>query len=247
MGRESKSVGQGDCTMISERKFSNSFSSFWNELLPIADSFVRRMNLSLERYCQPTESVLAIDGDRRSVINELSFRLFMIRSKGNKLSSNEKIELSITVSKYIEKLAPNINIALPISNDELNEAESLSSSLAAYFSSREIQSLMFWPDFRGCGRIHACKGDIISNNKLIEVKAGDRHFRITDIRQMITYLSLNSISKQYTIDNIALVNPRNGLSFETSVEVMIEDCSRRKAVDVFGDIIDFLSAEVIST
>jgi len=233
--------------MISERKFSNSFLSFWNELLPTADSFVRRMNLSLDRYCQPTESMVLTDRDRRSVINELSFRLFMNLSKGKKLSSNEKLELSIKVSNYIEKLAPNINIVLPISQEELNEAESLSSSLTAYFSSREIRVLKFWPAFRGCGRIHACKGDIISNHKLIEVKAGDRHFRITDIRQLITYLSLNSISKQYVIEKIALVNPRNGLSFETTVEFLIEDCSRRKPVDVFGDIIDFLSTEVIST
>jgi len=233
--------------MISERKFSNSFSSFWNELLPTADSFVRRMNLSLDRYCLPTESIFETNRDRRSVINELSFRLFMNLAKGKELSSNDKMELSVKVSHYIEKLAPNINTDLPISQEDLSEAESLSSSLTAYFSDHEISKLRFWPVFRGCGRIHACKGDIKSNDKLIEVKAGDRHFRITDIRQIITYLSLNSISKQYVIEHIALVNPRKGLSFETTVEILIEDCSRRKPVDVFGDIIDFLSTEVIST
>lgn len=233
--------------MISERKFSNSFSSFWNELLPTADSFVRRMNLSLERYCPPTESILETDPDRRSVINELSFRLFMNLAKGKKLSSTDKTKLSIEVSNYIKKLAPNINITLPISKEELNEAESLSSSLTEYFSDLEIKTLMFWPAFKGCGRIHLCKGDIISKDKLIEVKAGDRRFRITDVRQIITYLSLNSISKQYVLEHMALVNPRNGLSFETTVENLIDDCSRRKPVDVFGDIIDFLSTEGIST
>jgi hypothetical protein len=233
--------------MISERKFSKSFSSFWNELLPTADSFVRRMNLSLYRYCLPTESKLETDRDRRSVINELSFRLFMEVAKGKELSFNDKMELSVKVSNYIEKLAPNINIDLPISEEELKEAESLSSSLADYFLDSRISELNFWPSFRGCGRIHTCKGDIISNDKLIEVKAGDRHFRITDIRQIITYLSLNSISKQYVIEHIALVNPRKGLSFETTVEILIEDCSLKKPVDVFGDIIDFLSTEVIST
>ena len=233
--------------MISERKLSNSFSSFWNELLPTADSFVRRMNLSCERYCLPTDSSFDINRDRRAVINELSFRLFMGAAKEKELSPSDKMELFVKVSHYIEKLAPNIKIELPISLEELNEAESLSFSLNAYFSDRERPKLQFWPVFRGCGRIHACKGDILSNDKLIEVKAGDRHFRITDIRQIITYLSLNSISKQYVIERIALVNPRTGLSFETTVEILIEDCSRRKPVDVFGDIIDFLSTEVIST
>jgi hypothetical protein len=233
--------------VISERKFSNSFSSFWNELLPTADSFVRRMNLSLERYCLPTESRFEVNRDRRSVINELSFRLFMSLAKGKKLSIKDKMKMSLEVSHYIEKLAPNINIDQPISKEELEEAESLSSALAQYFSGASLNKLRFWPIFRGCGMINACKGDIITDDKLVEVKAGDRHFRITDFRQVIAYLTLNSISKQYDTQHIALVNPRKGLFFETTVEVLIEGCSQRKSVDVFGDIIDFLSSEVVST
>ncbi|MBW1613148.1 MAG: hypothetical protein JRJ57_04065 [Deltaproteobacteria bacterium] len=233
--------------MISERKFSNSFSSFWNELLPTADSFVRRMNLSLERYCLPIESRFEVNRDRRSVINELSFRFFMSLARGKKLSASDKMKISFEVSHYIERLAPNINIDQPISKEEIEESESLSSALTQYFSKDELNKLWFWPDFRGCGRINSCKGDIITGDKLVEVKAGDRRFRITDVRQVITYLSLNSISKQYDIQHIALVNPRKGLFFETTVEILIEDCSQRKPVDVFGDIVDFLSSEVVST
>lgn len=232
--------------MISERKFSNSYSSFWNELLPTADSFVRRMNLSLERYCYPIESKLESDRDKRAVINELAFRLFMKLAKGIELSDSEKIDLSDSVSNYIEKLAPNINISRPISKEEINEAESICTALATFFTARKFSALEFWPTFKGCGRMQACKGDIINDDKLIEVKAGDRHFRITDIRQVITYLSLNSISKQYAIEQIVLVNPRKGVFFETTVEILIEDCSRRKPGDVFGDIIDYLSAETVS-
>lgn len=233
--------------MISERKFSNSFSSFWKELLPTADSFVRRMNLSLKRYCLPTKSTFEVNRDRRSVINELSFRLFMSLAKEKKLSVSDRMEMSLEVSRYIERLAPNINIDQPISEEEFEEAGSLSSALAQYFSEIGLNKLRFWPIFRGCGRISSCKGDIITNDKLVEVKAGDRHFRITDVRQVIAYLTLNSISKQYDIQHISLVNPRKGLFFETTVEVLLEDCSQRKPVDVFGDIIDFLSSEVVST
>lgn len=232
--------------MISERKFSNSFSSFWSELLPTADSFIRRMNLSLERYCQSTESSLEIDRDKRAVINELAFRFFIKLAKGVELSDRKKVDLAESVSDYIEKLASNIKINRPILKEEIKEAESICGSLATYFTTREFSSLKFWPTFKGCGRMQACKGDILRNNKLIEVKAGDRQFRMTDIRQVITYLSLNSISKQYTIEQIALVNPRKGVFFETTVDILIEECSRRKPVDVFGDIIDYLSAETIS-
>jgi hypothetical protein len=233
--------------MISERKFSTSFSSFWNELLPTADSFLRRMNLSLERYCLPTESRFETNRDRRAVINELSFRLFIALAKGKEISFKDKMELAVTVSNYIENLSPNIKIEQPVSKEELSEAEDLADSLKSYFTKSEILSLNFWPLLQGCGKMHACRGDIINNNKLIEVKAGDRHFRMTDIRQIITYLSLNSISKQFVLENIALVNPRRGLSFETTVENFIENCSQRKPVDIFGDIIEFLSTENIST
>jgi hypothetical protein len=171
----------------------------------------------------------------------------MATTKKKALSITDKMRLSDEVCQYIERLAPSINFDTPISKEEIKEAETISASLAAYFSTRESEILQFWPYFKGCGRIHACKGDIICDDRLIEIKAGDRHFRITDIRQIITYLSLNSISRQYRIENIALVNPRRGLSFYITVDVLIEDCSRRKPVDVFGDIIDFLSSEIIST
>ena len=157
------------------------------------------------------------------------------------------MEMSLEVSHYIERLAPNINIDQPISKEEIEEAESLSLALAQCFSGTDLNKLRFWPVFKGCGRINSCKGDIISNDKLVEVKAGDRHFRITDVRQVIAYLAMNSISKQYEIQHIALVNPRKGLFFETTVEDLIKNCSQRKPVDVFGDIIDFLSSEVVST
>ncbi len=232
--------------MISERKFANSFSSFWNELLPIADTFVRRINLSLDRFYLPFESTLESNRDIRAVINELSFRLFINMTKKNELSKTDTEVLINEVINYIKRLATNIVIDKPLSSEEYLEAQSLSYSLSNYFTNKEYGSLSFWPTFRGCGKLHACKGDILCNKTLIEVKAGDRLFRVTDIRQIIIYLSLNSISKQYNIENVALVNPRKGLAYKLSVDSLIRDCSRRKPVDVFGDIIDFLSAEILS-
>ena len=78
------------------------------------------------------------------------------------------------------------------------------------------------------------------------MKAGDRHFRITDLRQIIIYLALNFYSQQYQLAKVALVNPRTGKNFECSIDILIESCSGRKSVDVFSDVIDFVSAEVES-
>lgn len=232
--------------MISERKFSNSYSSFWNQILPTADSFVRRLNLACRRFTVPIDSIVPVNGDKRAVINELAFRLFKEKANGKDLSNAAKTELEGKVRLYIERLSPNILKIEALSQAEQIEAEELENALFAYFQSLKLTSLSFWPLFNGCGWLNACKADILCEGKLIEVKAGDRYFRITDIRQIITYLTLNFNSHQYTIDHIALVNPRKGLEFETSVEIFIESCSGRKPVDVFSDIVDFVSAEVRS-
>jgi hypothetical protein len=230
--------------VISERKFSNSYSSFWNQLLPTADSFVRRLNLTCERFTKPIDSSLSVDRDKRAVINELAFRLFKEQANSGKISSGKIISLEQDVRSYIERLAPSIKKLTALSKEELIESEKIAASLSAYFYKPDFKAMTFWPLLKGCGQLDACRADIIYKNKLIEVKAGDRHFRITDLRQIITYLALNFYSQQYQLAYIALVNPRTGKEFECAIDTLIESCSGKKSVDVFSDVIDFLSAEV---
>jgi hypothetical protein len=229
--------------MISERKFSSSYSSFWNQLLPIADSFVRRLNLECERFAEPIESAITVDRDRRAVINELGFRLFKEKAISGEISSDKLISIEQNVRAYIERLAPRVNKLTALSKAELIESEKLAASLSLYFDKPDFSTIQFWPLFKGCGQLDACKADIIYDTKLIEVKAGARHFRITDIRQIITYLALNFYSQQYQLANIALVNPRTGKEYECTIDTLIESCSGRKPVDIFSDVIDFVSTE----
>lgn len=229
--------------MISERKFSNSYTSFWNQLLPTADSFLRQLNLASERFSLPIDSDMPADRDKRAVINELAFRIFKKKAEGFKLSADIVMNIENDVRLYIGRLAPNINNIPALTDNELKESNKLVAALASYFHRVDLKTLVFWPSFKGCGRLGECKGDIIQNDKLIEVKAGDRHFRIIDVRQLIVYLSLNFISNQYILTNIGLVNPRTGLHFECSVDFLIESSSGSKSVDVYSDVIDFISTE----
>jgi hypothetical protein len=232
--------------MISEHKFSNSYSSFWNQLLPIADSFLRHLNLASDRFAAPIASSLPIDRDRRSVINELGFRLFRERAMSGSLSEEKVTSIERAVCEYIERLVPSISKLTALSKAERSEADKIAKSLSSYFFKPDLSTIIFWPQFRGCGQLGACKADIIYKSKLVEVKAGDRQFRVTDMRQIITYLALNFKSQQYRLANIALVNPRTGKEYECTIETLIESCSGRKPVDVFSDIIDFVSTEVMS-
>jgi hypothetical protein len=232
--------------MISERKFSNSYSSFWNQLLPTADSFVRYLNLASERFTVPLDSSLPVNRDKRAVINELAFRVFKEKVNSNTISSSKIMSLEQDVRSYIERLVPNIKKITALSKDELIETDKIAKSLLVYFDNHDFTAIIFWPLLKGCGQLDACKADLIYKNKLIEVKAGDRHFRITDLRQIIIYLALNFYSKQYQLVDVALVNPRTGKEFECSIDDLIESCSGKKSVDVFSDVIDFVSTEVWS-
>jgi len=232
--------------MISERKFSSSYSSFWNQLLPTSDSFIRRLNLVCDRFAKPIDSSLPVDRDKRAVINELAFRIFREKVISSKIGSDKILSLEKEVRLYIEKLAPSIKKLSSLSKAHIKEAENIADSLSTYFYKCDFSKIIFWPYFKGCGQLDACNADIIYKNKLIEVKAGDRHFRISDLRQIITYLSLNFYSQQYHLANISLVNPRTGKEFECTTDTLIESCSGRKSVDVFSDIIDYLSTDVRS-
>ena len=153
-------------------------------------------------------------------------------------------EISNEVIKYIGRLSNNISTIEPLELIELEEALDLAISLSSFFETSNLSSLQFWPTFNGCGCIHKCKGDILYGNTLVEVKAGDRNFRINDIRQVVIYLALNFSSQQYSIKNIELINPRTGLFFQSSVKTIIKECSGKMPVDIFSDIVEFISNEV---
>ena len=56
------------------------------------------------------------------------------------------------------------------------------------------------------------KGDLISSDALFEIKAGDRFFRSVDVRQLIMYGALNSVSQSYQINRLGLFSiPRVGI------------------------------------
>jgi hypothetical protein len=190
-------------------------------------------------------SVLPLDRDRRSVINELGFRLFKEQWQEKRISEKRTREIAEAVQAYIIRLTRSKDrlLKVPLSNQENTEALKLADSLRRFFLRTKDRSLVFWPEFPGCGILHKCVGDVLQGSKLIEVKAGDRTFRMTDIRQVLTYCSLNFASKRYDLRDIVLVNPRRGVFHQTSVADLIVECSATTAVDFFSSVIEFISAE----
>jgi hypothetical protein len=135
------------------------------------------------------------------------------------------------------------SIFSPLNEQETLESKEIAKSLSLYFSRTKEISLTFWPEFPGCGIIQQCKGDIIQGNNLIEVKAGDRTFRITDLRQLLTYCCLNFASKKYDLHSVTLLNPRRGVFYETSIAALVTACTGARAIDFFTDMVAFISTE----
>ena len=77
--------------------------------------------------------------------------------------------------------------------------------------------------------------------ELWEVKSGDRHFRQTDIRQVLTYCALNYASRTRVIDRFSLVNPRAGVIACGTVDDLARAVAASDPQALFEEIVAFLS------
>jgi hypothetical protein len=85
------------------------------------------------------------------------------------------------------------------------------------------------------------QGDVLCGNTLYEVKAGERHFRLADIRQMLCYCALDFSAKSYGIREVALVNPRSGNILREDLDVLCQKLSGASSADVLGEIVNYIS------
>ena len=82
---------------------------------------------------------------------------------------------------------------------------------------------------------------MLGDRTLFEVKAGDRLFRGTDVRQALCYCALGFSAKLYDIDSICLVNPRSGTYFQDDLETLCWKIAGLNAAELLGEIVDYIS------
>lgn len=237
--------------MISERRLVSSHSAFWRNAMPMADAFVRQMNRTLTRVVPPCKS--SFKGIRNSLISELSFRFYSC-------ICNEKISISdllnnvdligsiaSDVCKYISRLERS-EVAVPEMNaEEINEAVALAINLKNSMTySNPGKNILTRPHFIGCGIVDDCEGDILVGTTLYELKNVERDFRLTDIRQLLTYCALNLASRQRDIDTVGLVNARSGLTYKMNVNKLSYLVAGVSADELFGDVIRYITVDTPS-
>lgn len=222
--------------MISEIKFSTNYSSFWREIIPLADNYLRKENLRLERHTIEVRNLTR--PALRGFTNELAFFAFA-KIRKSKIKNYNKKELLISNWKatavYINRI-PNAEKIDEnnVSSEIVNESLEILGNLLSYFTSARNYEVK--PKFAGCGLLDACEGDYIDSSCLYEIKAGDRNFRITDIRQLLIYSALDYSANRNRFEKIGLFNPRTGLFWVRNLNDVLLEVSGQSASEVLPKI-----------
>jgi len=229
--------------MSSETKFSTSHSSFWNALLPMGESYVRAQNARLNRFAKPFHS--AVPAEQRGVINEGAFLIFreaMRRSQHPWSLPAPAVDMLLGQAvNYVESLRQSIRVAPgAVSHAGRHDAIAIAARLHTFFGDR-AERMIIKPRFPGCGWVNEAEGDVLSRYTLYEVKAGERLFRLADIRQVLCYCALDFSSKTYGIKEVSVINPRMGTFIREDLDSLCRKISGTGSANVLSEIIGYIS------
>ena len=230
--------------MISIKKFVNDYNTFWNSLAPMIHQYIVQLNkVHKDSYGFP---VTARDNGDRGLLNETAFLMNRYFFQGyddiDKLFNKAFDEALLK----IERLEGG-NVDKNINRDEtIDIFRSLNNFILEEQAYYITDNVTFSPAFKGCGFLTFCEGDFIIKNSLYEVKAGDRNFKGTDIRQILTYVCLNYISTGRLFEEVVLVNPRRSVFFKASTEDLSYSISGLTIRDFIQRVQEFLIGAEIS-
>lgn len=224
--------------MIGASRFAGVYGSFWRNVTPTIDLFVRKVNIELyERVDDPCD--YPVDPNRSALVSETAFALFdyLSRHDGNRANFFEDF-IERAAAEARRRLALlNVEHILGVLNaDELGAARELFSRLSSFFDDRNGRELVVRPDFPGCGFLDRSEGDVIYGDALFEIKAVDRNFRSLDIKQLITYAAMNHKSESYLFRDIGIYNPRRGTEFKMGLDDVCMEISGVSAIELLETI-----------
>lgn len=226
--------------MINERKFSSHFSNFWRTCLPNLEAVTRSINLGYERtfYHVSKHST----ADRRDIISETGYRLLCLRIANPIKTFPELLPSAETevIDFFRSNALDSDKQAQPLNEAETLECLSLAAWLLRFVKERAAAEPIIVPQFRGHGALHACNGDVRAGARLFEIKYVDRLFRSSDLKQVLAYCALEYFEKRtFGFSSVFLVNPFQGIYFETSPAELIYSASGRSELD-FYEILSYL-------
>ncbi len=237
--------------MISERKLASGFASLWHEVTPMADTYWRTQNLYTTHFARPIENI--VNPQLRAFTSELAFETFFQQRDNSFVSRQGARALAITcaprVVTYISRFADGIVPAVASEEEAaIEEALTLLNRLTMYFGEVEARKpLTIRPSFPGCGIVNDCQGDVVAGNTLYEVKAVDRGFRITDLRQLIIYAALGRSSRAFRFERLGLLNPRTSQCWVRDVDEISYAIAGTSGVELLDAVVEAISSPSAET
>lgn len=235
--------------MISEASFAKRFTSFWNELLPNAKSYVRHANSAARIY---THRPLTPPERKHNTafVNTLAFNIYRLIITmrldvssvyhPNFRTSTELADAVTESTQYLLRFRDYAPHELPLSETEWQETLEITRLLTENYN--WTLDPIVAPAFDGCGFLNPAEGDIFTQKKLVEIKSGERSFGISDFRQVLVYCTLNHFSKnRFDIRRIELFNPRMGILFSDTVDDFTAGLSSLTALELFAELESYIS------
>lgn len=230
--------------MIDASTFATHHNSFWSDLAPTAEHFVRKINLEhAERWELPLDKPSS--KFRAAYVAELAFSRFCAAVQNVPEGDVNAVVLDETRRRLLPLMDAPSTLDDPLSKDELTQFKALQQRLSGYFRHRGVETAVR-PVFRGCGHVDASEGDVISGGTLFEIKTVERPFRSVDVRQLLTYCALNRASGQYDLERIGIYNPRRGLEFEMDIDRACREMAGISGRELFESVIYAISSGEIS-
>jgi hypothetical protein len=209
----------------------------------MGDAYVRAENARVERFARPIESL--VPASQRGAINEAAFLLFEEAMRGSTRPKSLSKTLIGGILNRAEAYVARLRHTALAAGDEISDSGRFDAILIAdrlhEFFADEVGDVIVRPPFPGCGWVGDVEGDVLSGSTLYEVKAGQRYFRIADLRQILCYCALDFSSKKYGISKISLINPRAGMVIREELESLCRKVSGTAAEDVLGEIVSYIS------
>lgn len=94
----------------------------------------------------------------------------------------------------------------------------------------------------GSGLLAACHPDVMQDDVIVEVKMSQVSFRSADLRQLLVYAAMAHWNHQPARE-LALVNPRLGLTWRFDVEALVQRVSDSTPASLYRSIERFVSEE----
>lgn len=233
--------------MISETYFASKYTSFWRDLLPGKNRYIRYVvNNDVEILEPPLES--EDNPSSRGLINYIAFKL-SVKSLTKEIDygalealeqNSQLFQIIFKESKaFIKQFEETQDITYYITSEELSLIKEIAKRIYRRYIIKIEKGCIFFPDplFHGCGIIDSANGDLILDNVLIEIKAGKRKFSINDIKQILVYATLHSLKNNYgTLSSFELYNPREGLSFFDSFTNLCNELACASPQEIYSEI-----------